>query len=715
MTDKVQSTILVADDEAINRKLLREMLHREGYAVREATNGSEALRAATEYPIDTIVLDLMMPEIDGIDVARQLKASAQTRSIPIVVVTALNDKQTRLRALEVGAEDFLIRPVDRLELVTRIRNLCRLKTYGDRLQGQNADLQELVDQKTRQAGESERFLRNTLDALSAHIAIVDQSMTIVAVNQAWRSFADRNGSTHPGYYVGSSYFSANELTQCEDEASMAEGVERVMCGDLPEFTFDYTCNEPEQKRWFVARATRFRDAGQSYAVIAHEDITELRLADLALRDAQSKLEESREQLVEAQKMEAIGRLAGGVAHDFNNLLTSMISFTRFVYDDLAAGDPRREDLAEVLRATESASQLTHQLLSFARRHPFEPRRIEVNESLTNIDRVLRRTLGETIELVLVRSTRPLHVMCDPGRFDQLIINLAVNARDAMPGGGTLTVEVGRMPQPGMRSGVHTERSDRAADHSMGPEPSSMGRDRAGAGEYARITVGDSGVGIAPQDLPHIFEPFFSTKGEQGTGLGLATCYGIVKQAGGDIRVRSEVGLGTRFEVMMPIATESADSADSAGLAPAGSIARTSRAEAPLLSLLARGQTALIVEDQPAILRTVSRILARVGFTVIEARTAEEALSLAEEIGTDLALLATDVVLPGLSGVELSQRLRKRLPRLRVLLTSGYMRDELTPSMRTDPAMAFLPKPFSPAELLSQVRQLLGSRASGSSF
>lgn len=383
----------------------------------------------------------------------------------------------------------------------------------------------------------------------------------------------------------------------------------------------------------------------------------------SLEKAASELEESRRQVQQAQKMESIGRLAGGVAHDFNNLLTSIISFSRFVMDDLVAGDPRRADLSEVLKAADSASKLTSQLLAFSRQRPVDPHPVALNAQLRNIHSVLRRTVGEQVELVVVPCDRELTVLFDPGQLDQVIVNLAVNARDAMPEGGTLTLETDMV-----RLQAHPELPN---------------------GRYAVLRVSDTGSGMDADVLSHIFEPFYSTKGERGTGLGLATVYGIVKQAKGHIDVESAPGHGTAFNIWLPVTRQTQRNATTSKV--------QSHAAMPL------GGLALVVEDQPAILRTMNRSLGAAGFTVLEAHSAEEALALVEDLEARLDLLVTDVVLPGLSGVKLADRLRDGRPELRVLVCSGYMGEDGASGIPTDDGQtAFLAKPFTGSQLLSKV-------------
>jgi CheY-like chemotaxis protein len=360
----------------------------------------------------------------------------------------------------------------------------------------------------------------------------------------------------------------------------------------------------------------------------------------------------------AQTMQNFGRLAGAVAHDFNNLLTVINSFTRFVMDDLGSEDPRHADLGEVLTASARATKLTHQLLAFSSKQPGQPLLTDLNASITRFASVLKRTLAESIQLRVIENSDSVCVMSGPDTLDQLMLNLTANACDAMPTGGTLTIEIGRR-----MLGKH---------HELPP------------GEYAAIDIADTGPGMSPEVMGQIFEPFFSTKREQGTGLGLATCYGLVKQANGHIDVESHVGLGSKFSVLLPLVPT-----------PAKQI---SVAPASLIERSAVSSLALLVEDQAPIRRAMSRSLQRAGFNVIDVQSAEEALAVLEDLKAPIDLLVTDIVLPGLDGIQLALQLRTGRPDLRVLVCSGYAGDAEANALTADRRTAFLPKPFAGIDL-----------------
>ncbi len=377
-----------------------------------------------------------------------------------------------------------------------------------------------------------------------------------------------------------------------------------------------------------------------------------------------------EQLRQSQKMEGLGQLAGGIAHDFNNLLTTVIGYSSMALSQLSPQDPIREEIEEIRKAGERASDLTRQLLAFSRKQVFEPTVLDVNALIAESTRMLGRLIGEHIRL----ETRPDpalgHVRADPGQLEQVVINLAVNARDAMPGGGILT--------------IRTEN----ADVDDGQERRHFG---IAPGRYVVLAVADTGVGIEPETQKHIFEPFFTTKEKpHGTGLGLATVYGIVSQSGGHVFVESAPGRGSTFFIYLPRAE---DPAVRTGTAPPVAVQKGS-------------ETILVVEDEPAVRGLTLRCLESNGYTVLQASNGEEALEIAARHAGRLDLLLTDVIMPGASGPELARRLLERRPGLCVLYVSGYTDAAMASNGVLGPGAAFLQKPFTPAALARKVRDVL---------
>lgn len=380
-----------------------------------------------------------------------------------------------------------------------------------------------------------------------------------------------------------------------------------------------------------------------------------------------------QRLLQAQKMESIGRLAGGVAHDFNNLLTAMTGYTTLSLEMIPSDDPVREFLQELQKSVDRATNLNKQLLAFARRQVSEPKVIDLNELILDVGNMLRRLISEDIELIIRPATEPCTVKVDPGQLTQVLVNMAVNARDAMPQGGRLTIETAR---------VHASLDD----------PELHRRSEATPGQHILLSISDTGTGMSDEVKEHLFEPFFTTKEKgKGTGLGLATCYGIIKQNNGHIQVQSELGEGTTFKIYFPHTTEAPISLQTKQTQP-----------------MQRGvETILLVEDEPSVRELTTHILRQLGYTVLEADSGEQALRLVQQHNqVPIHLLLSDVVMPRMSGRELMQKLHALRPDVKVLLMSGYADDAIARHGALEPSVGFLQKPFSPEALASKVREVL---------
>ena len=397
---------------------------------------------------------------------------------------------------------------------------------------------------------------------------------------------------------------------------------------------------------------------------------EVRYAANMIRDVTEQWR-LQEQVQQVQRMEAIGRLAGGVAHDFNNLLTVILSYSSMALRNASANQQLSSDMKEIQRAAQRAAQLTQQLLAFGRKQILEPRVLSLNGIVRDAEKMLRRILGEDIQLELNLARELHHAKADAGQLDQVLLNLVVNARDAMPTGGTLTIET--------RNVAFDEKS--VADHP-----------KATPGPYVQLALTDTGIGMSPEVKARIFDPFFTTKERgKGTGLGLATVLGIVEQSGGLVHVQSEPGRGSAFRISLPATMEALE------------------APKPLAvpDLLGRGEVVLVVEDEDRVRRLVVRILAEAGYVVLDAASNDAALRLAAERTEAIHLLLTDVVMPHGSGPELAQALTAVRPNLKVLFMSGYAEDAIARHGVLHPGAMLVQKPVAPVQLLARVREALG--------
>jgi PAS domain S-box-containing protein len=408
-------------------------------------------------------------------------------------------------------------------------------------------------------------------------------------------------------------------------------------------------------------------AGETVGVVAHlSDITEQ-------REVEEKLSETERQLRQSQRLEAVGRLAGGVSHDFNNMLGAIMGFTDVILTALDPSDPLVEDVTQIKRAADRASALTKQLLAFSRTQILQAEVFDLNDAVSSMEQMLGRLLREDIELRVELCSKPCHVRADPGQMEQVIMNLAVNGRDAMPDGGKLTIRSSRVEVTEEQAAAHPD-----------AEP----------GDYVAIEVADTGCGMDAETRSHIFEPFFTTKKRgEGSGLGLSTVYGIVRQSGGYVTVESKPGEGTSFRVFLPRARPT-----EARPAP----------KQPEVEKLHGDETVLVVEDEEAIRVLVTRILKMFGYDHLVAQNGGQALLICEKHPSRIDLMITDVVMPDISGPELERRLRPIRPEMKTLYMSGYNDIEVVRARREREGSAFIPKPFTARQLARKVRELLDS-------
>ena len=447
-----------------------------------------------------------------------------------------------------------------------------------------------------------------------------------------------------------------DLVHPDDVAKTAVEAAKLAHGGLLSQGFENRClARGGQYRWIAWTSVVVPDEALVYAIA--RDVTEKKLLE--------------EQLIHSQKMEAVGRLAGGIAHDFNNLLTVILAFAKFVREELPVENQVRSDIEQVLKAAESAASLTRQLMLFSRKGVTEqPRRLDVGVLVKNIDKMLHRIIGEDIELG-TRTVDSLWSICaDPGQIEQVIVNLIVNARDAMARGGKLLVECANVVLDSTYASVHSEVSP---------------------GEYVMLAVTDTGGGMDQATQARIFEPFFTTKEVgRGTGLGLSTVFAIVKNVGGHIWVYSEVGQGTTFKIYLPRERDAARPTEPPQLRPGAATGH---------------ETILLVEDEPMVREFARRALARLGYRILEASSGGEAIDAFDMAPNEIDLLITDITMPGIRGHDLAAKLRERRPDLKTLLMSGYTENTLVEQAILD-GHHFVEKPLSVSNLVQLVREIL---------
>ena len=626
---KERGRVLVVDDLPTNRKLLSRLVEASGHEALTAEGGAEALEVLARESVDLVLLDLMMPDLDGMDVLGVLRDQGRLSTLPVVVVTATDERKVRHQALRIGAVDFLTKPVDALELTAKVDALVELGRH-------RARAVEAASATSRGAA-----LAQVEQAIGGLPLVVFE----YAVDARDRSFGHGSlvlGDVHAVVGMSATEFLERQewlLRLHPEDAERVQGlVAEVLEGGLPHF------------------ATRFRlDISGSYGwrfVTASGD------ADGCFRGVILDVEEEvalETQARHSQKVEAIGQLAGGIAHDFNNLLAVIIANASFARDELQAGTTAREDVDEVIQASKRAAALTRQLLAFSRREVPQPRPTDLNEAIELLRRILQKTLTETIELDIALAERPAVVLIDPGRFDQVLVNLAVNARDAMPDGGRFSLRVETDP-PG------------------------------GSDARVRVIASDEGHGMDAETLAHAFDPFFTTKG-RGTGLGLPTCAAVVHAAHGSIDAESEPGGGTTIRLEFP-ATE--QSVQRPGIEP--------------IDGCSQGAEVLLAEDDRTLARVCARVLQAGGFRVHQASSGDEAIRLIDRLGERLHAVLSDVVMPGPSGFEVAAHVERVLPDVPVLMTSGYMDGSV--ERHGQEHREILWKPVDPDALVRAVRRAI---------
>jgi two-component system cell cycle sensor histidine kinase/response regulator CckA len=636
--------LLVVDDAIEHAQMVVEFLRSgdawpNGY-MKIASSYDEALEAFVAQPFDVAVVDYWLGSRDGLMLLRDIRKRGI--DTPVVMLTSRGAEEVAVEAMKAGAADYLSKANLSIEALERaIRHALAL----------HAEEQQRWHAEAALRASEERFralVENSSDAL----LLLDAQGRVTYLTPS----SQRHVGWEPPQMLGRSIFDFIHPDDCETiSAQMAEALRKPGTPVVHEVRFQHA--DSAYRIMEGVAVNRLDDPSVGAIIVNARDITERR-----------KLEQ---QLRQAQKMEAVGQLAGGVAHDFNNLLTAILGYSSLMLDDIPAEDPLRQDLVEIQSAGERAAALTRQLLAFSRRQMLQPQVVDINGLVRQLEKLLRRLISEDVELMIALASDLLPVRVDPASIEQILVNLAVNARDAMPLGGRLTIET-----------ANVELDDTYAfRHAMMPP-----------GRYVMLAVGDTGQGMDEATRLRVFEPFFTTKEQgKGSGLGLATVYGMVKQSGGFIWVYSEPGHGTVFKVYLP---------------PAESRTRPQPVDFDRRGDAKPGwETVLLVEDEDAVRALGREVLRRHGYVVLEARHGVDAVRVAERHTDAIHLLITDVVMPHLSGREVAERLVTIRPEMKVLFMSGYT-DHAVMHRDVTPGAAFLQKPFTPEVLARKVRQVL---------
>ena len=645
MTDPLR--VLIVEDSPDDAELvLRELRRRHDpvhfQRVEDAPAMREALRAGAW---DVIISDWRMPTFSAPAALGVLKEMGL--DLPFIIASGSIGEAIAVEAMRAGAHDYVLK--DKLaRLPAAVEREMRLR-----------EERELNRRREMEHRKLERRYERMIETATEGIFLAD------AQNRF--TFASRRLEEMLGYEPGE--LIGQPISVMLDDADRPRAdrdmeARRRGIGGVGEFRL---------KRKDGGHVWTLRSSNAIMDDQGHYDGLFGMLVDITDRKkTEDSLRQTEEQLRQAQKMEAVGSLAGGVAHDFNNLLSVILSYSTMLAEDMTTGDPRRADLLEIEAAGKRAVELTRQLLAFSRKQVLQPRVLNLNDLVTGVERMLGRLIGADIQLTVLADPDLKRVRVDPSQIEQVIMNLAVNARDAMPQGGKLTIET-----------ANVELDETYATTHVGIKP----------GPHVMLAVTDSGTGMDKATLARMFEPFFTTKGVgKGTGLGLATVFGIVRQSEGSIWVYSELGKGTTFKVYLPRAgsfDSDAPTPAAAHGAPAGGT-----------------ETILLVEDEDAVRVLARTILRRLGYHVLDAQSGGDALLICEQHTATIDLLLTDVVMGRMSGRQLSERLRPLRPDMKVLFMSGYTDDAIVHHGVLDSSVAFLQKPFTPATLGRRVREVL---------
>ena len=638
--------LLQIEDSETDADLILRLLMQAGFDVSShRVEDAKGLRHALEDPSwDLILADYHLPGFDAPGALRILQERGC--DIPCIVVSGMMGEETAVEMMKSGAHDYMTK-----------NNLTRLAPAVER------ELAEAA--RRRESRQAQEELRQSEERLALAVEAT-QLGTFDYYPQTGRLIWSKFARQHYGVVseMEVDFATFERALHPADRERALQNVQNALHRESGgAYTHEYRIIgiEDGQERWISSRGrVLFDEDGCAIRVIGViQNVTE-----------RQRLEQ---QLLQSQKLQSVGRLAGSIAHDFNNLLTVINGYAHLVLAGLESKDPMRESMEELSQAAMQASALIRQLVAFSRRQVAEPKTIVANEFVKDFENMLRRMLGESIDLSLSLDSQAGAFRADPALMGQVLMNLAVNAKDAMPSGGKLLIETSR---------------------NAATDPIASAEGSAGAGESVVLTITDTGTGMSADVQSHLFEPFYTTKEQgKGTGLGLSTVYGIVvNQSGGSIAVSSETGKGTTFRLSFP----------------ALGLVRATDPEVAPASVSARGETILLAEDEPSVRKYTRRMLEREGYTILEASNGEEAMALAKSHLGTIHLLLTDIIMPVMGGVELTENFNAEFPAVPVLFMTAYT-DQIMRHWNV--LSAYIQKPYNLTDLLTQVRELLDRSSS----
>lgn len=633
-------TILVVEDNIGMRRLIQKRLERERFIVSVAESGTEAISLLKNNPNQILLLDYKLPDMNGKELITNLVQEGF--SIPFVIMTGHGDERIAVEMMKLGARDYLVKDHALIEVLPQIM--------------EQVFIQVLTEKKL---SEVRKALKESEERFKMLFNRGSDAIFVIELN---------NGK--PGHFIEVNDIACNRLEYTREELSQMS----LKDIEIPEEAIFHIYEQDTltERKSILYEAVQIKKNSDRINVENNSHIIDLggNPAILCISRDISQRKQLEGQLRQAQKMEAIGKLAGGVAHDFNNLLTAIMGYSELLLVKMDAQNPFRDILKEIKRAGDRAASLTQQLLAFSRKQMLKPQIVDLNRVVTGMEKMLKRIIGEDVHLISNLDPSLYRIKADPGNIEQIILNLAVNAVDAMPQGGNLTLKT---------------------ENIVVDEQYTIQDPMARPGNFVRLTISDNGSGMEKKIIPFIFEPFFTTK-KTGTGLGLSVVYGIIKQHNGWINVLSEPQEGSIFNIFFPAITIEE--------------VQITEESITLEDYSGNGERILLVEDEEGVMNVALKVLRDYGYQVIGAASYQEGLNIYNREDRNFQLIVSDIVLPDRSGIELTEYILSVDPTIKILLTSGYADQRSHWTEVVKKGIPFLQKPYTLGDLLKQVKEVL---------